>query len=223
MIPTECKVDKYGFLYLDEEYILNEELNYYDNLEKIKSRFFTIDSTDEYIVKYHLEKLNNKEVLQMLEKVYSINACKLSNIDFPIGYYKENDKIRGLIIPNYPFTVSLRHAVIHNNIDKYYNHSEDKRENVLYLLNDILKILENLYDNDIIYTDINPGNFVFWQNEIKIIDFDPKYIFYKENDFYFKMMLWNYRDLVCYVCKRCGINIQDIKSDYDNIKKYQKR
>lgn len=224
MIPIECKIDDYGFLYLDDEYIFKKSIKYYNKLDKIKSKFFEIESTDEYIVKYHLEKLNKKDVFKMLLKFYGVKANILSNIKFPIGYYKENNKIKGLIIPNYPHAVSLRYVIINNNLDYYYNHSEDKRENILSLLKDILKILKDLYDNGIIYVDVNPGNFVFYQNEVKIIDFDPKFMFYEDSDYYYlKGMLLNYWDLVYYVCRNNGIEISNMEKDGYNIVKGLKK
>ena len=226
MIPVECKIDNFGLLYLDEEYIFRESLHYYDTFDKIKARFYKIDSTNEYVIKYHLSKLNRREIYRMLLNFYSIKGNKLINIDFPIGYYKERSKIKGLIIPNYPNSISLRHALINENLEDFYNHSVNKKDNIVLLLQDIFKILEDLYNNGIIYTDVNPGNFVLYQNEIKIIDFDPDYLFYDDNDnYYLKKMLVNYQTLVNYVCRKYEMNLYDIchfDSNISDVKKYMK-
>ena len=218
MIPIECKMDNYGFLYLDEEYHFKNKIMY-DESRNTKSIFFKIDSTDEYVVKYHKEKLNRREVLRMLFHFYNVKNNSLNNIDFPIGYYKENNHIKGLIVYNYQDAVSLRQVIINNNLSCYYNHSLNEQENVLLLLNDILKIIEDLYNNGIIYTDINPGNFIIYKNEVKIIDFDPRYLFYEDDeDCYLKKTMANYRDLVNYVCEKFSVDLSHLNSDL-NIKK----
>ena len=203
MIPIECQLDNRGILYLDN-YPLKKRI-YYGNREFDKSYFFEIDSTKEYIIKYHKEKLNKNDVLDMLLKFYNINGKNLNNIDFPIGYYRENDQIKGLIIPNYPYAISIKDAMILNNLNDYYNQFNNLKDNILKLLDDILQILESLYNHDIIYTDVNSGNFLIYHNEVKIIDFDPKYIFYKDN-FYVQRMFFNYCMLYDLICKRYNIN-----------------
>ena len=227
MIPVECKIDDFGILYIDESYQLNDRVPYYDNYDGIKSLFFKFTSTDDYIIKYHLEKLNKKEVYQMLFKIYHIGGNTFTNVDFPIGYYKENSKIKGLIIPNYANSISMKEALLNDILDRYYYKSDDKKENIYLLLNDILKILEDLYNNGIIYTDVNPGNFIIYHNEVKIIDFDPKYIFYEDADcYYLKALLLNYMDLVKFACEKSGIDISGLKqfdSDFNNIKSLIKK
>jgi tRNA A-37 threonylcarbamoyl transferase component Bud32 len=49
------------------------------------------------------------------------------------------------------------------------------------LYNEILDIIEELYDNNIDYYDSNSTNFVFKDNNVHLIDFDYKHISYKNN------------------------------------------
>ena len=214
MIPLECKIDNNGFLYIDN-FNCKRKLDYCDNPFYYKSYFLKIDSTDDYIVKCHLNRLNKREIYRMLYTFYNIGGNDLCNIDFPIGYYKENNKLRGLIVPNYNKAPSIRNVVENDNLSEFYSHSMSNKDNVLLLLSDILKILEDLYNYGIIYTDINPGNFLIYQNEVKIIDFDPQYLFKTnkdKNNHYLKMLLYNYKTLVHYVCRRLGMNYYGINN-----------
>ena len=228
MIPIECKIDKLGILYIDDLPV-KERIEYCSIPFCNKALFYKINSTNEYIIKHHLDHLNKRNILKMLLMFYNIGGNNLNNIDFPIGYYKENKKIQGLIIPNYPYAPSIRDVVENDNISKYYYHCDNDKDNVLYLLSEIFKILKDLYDYGIIYTDINPGNFLIYNNEVKIIDFEPKYLFKREKDkdnFYLKMLLFNYKSLINYICRRRGLTFYGMNQidngDFSGIKKYVK-
>lgn len=213
MIPIECQFDDNGLLYIDN-YSLKNMINYGKRGVYNQSFFFKINSTDEYIIKYYQKKLNKKEVLTMLLKFYNVKGNNISNIDFPIGYYMDNNQIKGLIIPNYQHAISIKEALLNNNLNDYYNKSDNLKDNLSKLLYDIFKILENLYNQGIIYTDVNSGNFLLNNNEVKIIDFDPKYIFYQDQDkFYLDKMLFNYRMLYNLINKKYNINLMNNKED----------
>lgn len=227
-IPLECKIDSNGLLYIDDKDIFKNYIPNYGNTVIRKAYFFHLLSTNDYIIKYHKEMLSRRQIIRMLYTFYQKDNVALSDIEFPIGYYKENNTIKGLIVPNYANSPSIREVCLKNNLTKYYNYHEDDKDNMIYMLSNILKIVKLLYDNGIIYTDINPGNFVICNNEIKIIDFDPKYLFYEDNDnYYLSKLLLNYEDLVRFVFNRLGYSENEIYDDENNcfekIKKYASR
>ena len=62
------------------------------------------------------------------------------------------------------------------------------------------------YENGIIYTDVHGGNFLIWQNKLKLIDFDPKRVFFEDSkDILLRAMLSNYETLVFMLYKRFNI------------------
>ncbi len=85
------------------------------------------------------------------------------------------------------------------------------------LLDDILSLLSIMYEHEVYYTDVDENNFVIWNNQIKVIDFDPYLVTF--NDRYTKLtrMLERYlrllnRVLDKYQLPRAEIeNIQNFK------------
>ena len=111
---------------------------------------------------------------------------------FPIAYYQENSKLRGLVIPYYDKGISIRNVIKSNKTEKFmslYNHSNNLEENFMYLYLEILSLLEKMYQEKISYLDIHGGNFIIYQNQIKVIDFDPRYV--KFNNMFYESYIIN--------------------------------
>ena len=164
----------------------------------------------------------------MLEN-FRIAQKNIKDIDFPIGYYKEDNYIRGQIIKYYENSPSLFHLIKEKDInifDKYYYHDDDVIRNLYMILLDILSLLEELFENGVYYTDIHSGNFVINNNKIKLIDFDYNYIHFNKciNTKLLDILLWNYSRLFLNVNKvyNLGEFSLDECHDFKYMKKYVK-
>lgn len=219
MLPIELKKDKNDLFYLNNPDYLGYMLPFYNN----KNLFFEIIGVQEYIVKYYNNDYNKKEqsknkemLLQFLNK-----QEKFDEIDFPIGYYQENDDLKGTIIRYYnsPSLKNIYDSHEIGELTKYYYHDDDMIHNLFKLYLDILNLLEHLYSEKIYYTDVHAGNFVFDQNQVKLIDFDYQYIAFnsheKDN---LRMMIMNYLNLIYIVNKRLEIG-NSFLSEEDNFDK----
>ena len=92
---------------------------------------------------------------------------------FPYGIVIKNNKPIGEIIPFYPNSI---------NILEYFKKINDKQ--IICLYKKLLEILQEMYDNGILYYDINEGNFLVTINNnypvIHTIDFDRMFLCFKE-------------------------------------------
>lgn len=173
------KIDNNGFTYYDET--SKGELVTFSNIDNIKinNNFFHLLDNPNYIIKKS-DDLNLDRLMIMLDRFNKLkNVIKLT--DFPLSYYMENNKIEGTVIPYYPdtiplYTISKTRKI--SNLTPLYNHDEDCIRNVFCLYNDILDIFQELLDNGVFYYDSNSTNFVFSNNEVKLIDFDPKRVLF---------------------------------------------
>ena len=205
MLPFELKKDKDNLFYLNDSEDLGYLLPFYNN----KSLFYEIVGNKDFIVKCsnnNLSKKSQSMYKDMLMKLL-VKQELFHEIDFPIGYYQENNKLNGLIIPYYnSFSlkeISESHDI--NEITKYYYHDDDSIHNLFILYLDILNLLEHLFSEKIYYTDVHPGNFVFSDNEVKLIDFEIPYIHFNkwERDS-LRMIINNYVSLVYLMSKKFG-------------------
>lgn len=193
--PKELELNHDNIWFLDKKKINIQQIVFeYPSYTFIpRSKFYKIEGNDEYIIKVHNEFIFFEEVRikRMLKKFYEVSD-KLSNIDFPIAYYQENSKLRGLVIPYYDKGISIRNVIKSNNSEKFmslYNHSNNLEENFMYLYLEILSLLEKMYQEKISYLDIHGGNFIIYQNQIKVIDFDPRYV--KFNNMFYESYIIN--------------------------------
>ena len=211
-IKEPFKVDKKGLVYLDSRDIKIDKLCFQEIKKSYykKRDFYTIDGIDNYIIKDStMEPLvfnvvRNKKLLENLVSKQE----KIPEVEFPIGYYKNLGSMKGFIIPYYKDSISLRKIMyLHefSDLTKFYNHSSDEVDNLICLLLNILELISKMYNNGVTYMDVHGGNFVFKDNEIKVIDFDPGYVFFDEKDKkHFTLMLNNYLTLVEKVCRKLG-------------------
>ena len=171
------------------------------NKKTNKSSFYELLTLKDYLIKYSHTVLD-KDTYFMMLKTFKDTQDKITLTNLPIGYYEEKDTLKGTIIPYYKDSISLAEITESKNLDnlsKYYFHDDDKLHNLYILLNNILDILEELQNNGICYIDSNPSNFLIKDNQIKLIDFDPKYILYGLNNKNINATLTRFDDLVFYL------------------------
>ncbi len=163
-----------------------------------KSSFWKIDNMEDYLIKnikssyLFFNQVRTKKYLKLLQDKQDV----LSNIDFPVGYSIDNNKLKGFIIPYYSNAISLENFInqySYSDITKFYQHDGIIEQNIIAICLDILELIRNMYDKGILYFDIHSGNFLLYNNEIKIIDFDPRYmLFNSKKDENLRIMLSNY-------------------------------
>lgn len=204
------KLDKKGLVYLDSHDIKINNLCFKEIKKSYseKRQFFKIDGIDDYIIKdstsspllFNVSK--NKKLLENL-----VNKQKdIPDVDFPIGYYQDNGKMKGIIIPYYEDSLSLRKMIYLYNFEElknYYNHDCNDIDNLINLFIRILELISKMYNNGVMYLDIHSGNFVFKDNDVKVIDFDPGFVYFKDKDNdHYERILMNYATLVETICRR---------------------
>ena len=205
------KTDKDGLYYLDNHEILTPFV--FNELVKAytpRRQFYKIDGTDDYVIKDSTMRpmwfngIKQKSLLLDLKE----KQPDFDNIEFPIGYYLNNEKIKGTIIPYYPDSMSLRRILNtydNKQINDYYLHSEDELDNLIILCLDILNMISSMYKDDIAYVDIHSGNFLFYNNEVKLIDFEPGYVFVTTKKYkHYQDILRNYGFLISAVLRKFG-------------------
>ncbi len=191
------KIDKDGLFYLDSKSVQITPITFEDHSD----RFFLINGIDNYIIKdmkgYPI-LFNAQRIKSMLKNFYNIKE-DIHSIDIPIGYYKES-KLKGIIIPYYKDSISIRSLMNTynlNNVKKYYNHDDDAIDNIVTLYLDILHLIREMYEKNIVYKDINSGNFMLFNNKVKVIDFEPGYVkFTKYKEKYYEYIVYSYMHLI---------------------------
>ena len=220
-LPEELKVDKYGCFYMDDVLAYKSYICFSDYIERngfrCKSSFSRIKSTNDYIIKRSIISLSRRErneILVML-RVFREIASRLPKIDLPIGYHKEGRHLDGTIIPYYESSPSIKNIMDNYSLEKYriiYNHSDDVISNLFSSLNDILNIIESLFDNNVFYFDINYGNFLVSQNEMKIIDFEPNHMSFTKDKYTFSILVVNFLRLVHEVLENYHLPIYNLSN-----------
>ena len=209
MIPMELKVDKKGLLYLDMAIDKSDKVFLNPNKNNC---FYRIPSTTEYIVKYNNRNVIYDDCVQierMLEE-FNKRRGKLHNIDLPIGYYLEDELIKGLIVYCYDNAISLRDFCNIKDLSaltKYYCHEDHLLKNLIRLYLEIISIVEEMLDSKMYYLDIHSGNFVLFNNQLKLIDFEPNQIaFNKDNNVYYERIVFAVSMLINYINHQVGFD-----------------
>lgn len=197
------KYDSKGLTYYDET--SKGELVTFSNISDltIKNNFFKLLDNPNYIIK-KADNLDINRLMIMLTKFNELNSV-IAKTDLPLSYYMEDNKVEGTVIPYYPdttplYTISKTRTI--GNLVPLYNHDEDKIRNIFCLYNDILDIFQELLDNGVYYYDSNSTNFVFSNNVVKLIDFDPKRILFGGNHKEYKIVLEGLYALINLMTKR---------------------
>ena len=234
MIPIELNRDKDGLLYYRDDNILTKPQLALDKRANIENRYFhngfyPIPSTDEYIIKFCYTCFTRKEIKEikyMLDNL--VNKQKnVSNVDFPIAYFALRKKLYGLIVKYYKDGIACANVFESHCIEtlgKYYYHNEDSIHNLFMLYDELLNIVYEMFENGIYYTDLNLGNIVINDNKLKVIDFDPRYVFFNQKDERLRNVLDGY-----YLFIDSSLNIlklgnnSDEYYNFEETKKYLKK
>ncbi len=197
------KLDRRGIWFLDDNDIKVEQMFFqqFNKPYSDRASFLKIDGIDNYIIKdctvypYFFNCYRNLKLLKKLNK----KQKDIDNIDFPVAYYKSEDKLKGIVIPYYKDAVSLTKLISFYSFDdlkNYYNHDNDEINNLISLLLEILELLKSMYDKGVFYLDIHSGNFLIYDNGVKVIDFEPGHVFFRDKNWHLKIILNNYSLLV---------------------------
>ena len=201
--------DHKGLFYVDNENIdpkpfyFNEVTSNFD----YRRAFYHINGVDDYIVKdtKRLPLFFNQTRTKKILRNFMEKQNSFKDIDFPVGYYLNNGKIEGTVITNYTGANSVKvltNVYKFENLKEFYNHEDDDFRNLVHLCLEILRLIREMFDGDIVYTDINSGNFLVYNNSVKVVDFEPDYVhFTKNKNRYLKLLLSNYNLLVNYILR----------------------
>ena len=233
MIPCELKYDKDGLLYLEDDNVFKRKSLHIDKRtgidEYFQGFFYSLDSTDDYIIKYNSTEFTKKEIVAVKEMLKTLveKQKNISRVDFPIGYLVHMKKLSGLIIKYYKDSISFYDIIKtrdFNYLGKYYSHDDNILHNLFLLYQDVLDIIYELLDNDICYTDINPGNVIITDNQIKLIDFDHKYVLFNQKDTILKDVMNNFSQFVKVTLRNYNFYYQvDTFFKHDEEKEYLKK
>lgn len=162
------------------------DLQRISNLSSKKKIFYQIKGLNNYLVEYYrnsIPKKVQKEYIDLFMVMIGLQK-KFNDIDFPIGFFKENNEIRGVIVPYYnsPSLKTIMNSDDLFRLFKYFQQDDDLIHNIFILFQRIIDLLEHMFDNRLYYLDVHPGNFVFQNNDIKIIDFEIPYVIYNKKE-----------------------------------------
>lgn len=205
------KKDKDGLYYIDSKDVEIEKFDFQEIVRPYAKQrdFYHIKGISDYVIKDTSDSpegfntYRNKKLLKNCMK----KRDSIPEVDFPVAYFKEEDKIKQ-IVPYYEDAISLRKLTSlyqFEELTNYYQHCDDENKNLVSLCLDVLNIIEKLYNQDVVYTDIGGGNFVIYNNSIKIVDFDPRFVhFTKFKKSYYELLLFHYTVLVDAIWRKFG-------------------
>ena len=215
--------DKNGLLYLTSKDIKTTDIyipritqSYKDN-----ASFYGIEGIDDYIIKDSTMYpfFNNRARHLKLLKELNRKQELFDNIDFPVAYYLSYLVLRGIVIPYYKDYLSLRFIINmypFSELVNYYNCESDELDNLISLFIKILEIIIDMFAKGVNYTDANTSNFLLYKNDIKIIDFEPGYVFFdRKNNRDLREVLKKFQDLVNKVLEKYGFTGVIFKSGDD--------
>lgn len=206
------KLDKNGLWYINSNNVNLTSFKFPEigKSYEEKPQFFKIDGINDYIVKdttMYPFFFNGKRTISILKKLQEKQQY-FDDIDFPIGYLKGKDGIKGTIVPYYRKATSLRDFIYLkrlNDLESIYNHRIDEIDNLITLFLDILDLISKMYYQNMVYLDIHSGNFLFYKNNVKVIDFEVGYVYFTDNKTkYYERLIKNYTMLVEKICNRLG-------------------
>ena len=213
------KQDKNGLWYVDFKDI-NTQVIHFPEIGKCnakKATFYKVEGMDNIIIKDTTEYpyfLNRHKHLKLLSELVK-RQSRITDVDYPFAYCKDYGILRGIVELFYLDSISINDIIYSikykNNLSQleviknYYNHENDNIDNIIVLLLNILELISKMHNNGVYYTDIRAGNFLLYNNEVKVIDFEPDYVRFKDrNGMYLDKILFNYASLVETILRRCG-------------------
>lgn len=214
MYPLEMKFDKNNIGYIDINNIILERKQFinqdYDSKEiiPVKKDFYLTNSKD-YLLKINKNIDEHDAGLHELTIHLIKKQYEFRNIDLPIGIvFNELDTV-GQIIRYYKNAKSLKNICINEDLEslqKYIYRDEDSLHNLFLVYLEVLDILEEMFESGISYFDVNGGNFVIYNNKVKIIDFEPEYISFKKMKYDEHIIIHNYLETLGQLIRALGIN-----------------
>ena len=212
--------DHNNLWYINAHDVKTSEIIFHDLVKSYGERrhFYKIDGIDNYVIKdstmYPLT-FNRIKNLSLLKNL-SCRQEEFTNIDFPVAYYQSFKMLKGIIIPYYEDSISLRKLIYLQSFDDlntYYHQASNEMDNLITLLLEILELIVSMYDKNICYLDIHSGNFLLYNNSVKVIDFEPGYVYFQKKDKYYYRMAKNYAMLVERICHRFGFKEISLKPE----------
>jgi hypothetical protein len=211
------KKDRRGLWYIDYKDVLIQKLDVKqerDKKEPIKAKkpakFYSIEGIDNYIIKECVGKprfLYSYSYLKLLKRLTARQEY-IKEVEFPVAYSRNYGNYNGLVIPYYNPATSL--TEIFNSEEplkellKYYHKDSDEINNFICLLLEILERITDMRYQGIYYLDIHPGNFMIYNNSVKVIDFDPDCIYFYNPKLSQEQVLFYYELFVSGLIRRCG-------------------
>lgn len=142
---------------------------------------------------YKFNGYNDDKLIENLQQ----KQTNIKLTEFPSGVVTLDGMIIGQEIPYYDGYKNLYDALTNIN---------DKRT-ILMIYKKIIKILKELYDNGIIYTDVHAKNFmVNNDNVVKLIDFEYSQVKFEMNDSFKMQLMDNLRNMINILNLHSGID-----------------
>ncbi len=235
MLPMELKRDKYGLLYTDDVELirygcLDIDKRVFENERYYTNKFYSFPSTDDYIIKFSETGFTRRERRKMLEMLDILVSKQkdVKDVDFPIGYYAFMKKFAGFIIPYYKNGIAYDQVLLSkdiNELSKYYPHDEDGLHNMVLLLYDVLDLVQEMFDNGIYYSDINPGNIILTDEKVRLIDFDYRFVKFVNKDESLTKIMQCYKFLLNEVLENYKLakDLAYIPSGFEDAKVFTKK
>lgn len=178
---------------------------FFDGSHNLTSGVYIYQSYFDPLVAYRIYKsfadygfngYNDDQLIQTLrERQENINFSK-----FPMGVVTLEGSIIGQEIPYFPDKVTLY---------KFFIEHKDISPFKIYRA--ILDVLNEMYNNGIIYLDNHPKNFLVDPTNpvsVDVIDFECSYVKFDDDSISLKRRLFdNYKEMVDYLNVICGIDL----------------
>ena len=205
------KQDKKGRWYLDSRDIKIHDLyiKQMSSATRDRAHFFSIEGINDYIIKdctmYPLV-LNRYQNLKLLKKLVE-KQSEIDKVEFQVAYYQSLMMLKGMVIPYYKDAPSLNEVTSLHKFEElrnYYDHESDDIDNLISLLIEILELIINMFEHGVYYLDIHTGNFLIYNNTIKVVDFEPGHVYFNQKQWHLSLILSNYALLVEKIRRRYG-------------------
>ena len=125
--------DKHGLYFIDSKDVTLTPFHFSEVKRPYapKRDFYYIDKVDDYIIKdtTDLPRFFNGIRTKKALKKYMDKQESIKEVDFPVGYYIDNDKIKGTIVPYYKNAISIMQLSNYHTFDQlkeYYLHDDNE-------------------------------------------------------------------------------------------------
>ena len=207
------KKDVDGLLYIDSSDVKATSLALPFQVRKPyheHAHFYQLEGIEDFIAKdcvinHHCAP---KEHLDLLKRLVD-KQQEFDNIDFQVAYYTVNGVFNSIIIPYYMGAKSIQYMVRQSfsELRTVYDKKSDDIDNLMELFAEILTLIRCMYEKNIHYLDVNATNFLIYNNGIKTIDFEPRYVLFRNpNYFDIRKILEKFAKLVNKVLEKYNFN-----------------